>query len=141
MVYKHLQTTMKKTLLLLVVFSFFLSCNNNEDKNAQTSEQLQGAWYTTSLEVNDQVISTKEHPECLSSFVFKDDKVKLLQMGNHSEQGGIYEISNDTIYIHDIITDQCVMTIKINELSEKNLDILVLETPNVRMKMERMEDE
>lgn len=116
------------------------SCSKTDEKNAKTKELLQGAWYTTSVEVNGQVINTKERPEALSSFVFKEDKVKLLQMGNLSEVGGIYKIKNDTIFINDLIVDKCVMTIKIEKISENNLDIDILDQ-NVKMKMERMKDE
>ncbi len=54
---------------------------------------------------------------------------------------GTFRVSNDTIYITDIITNQTVMTIKINEITDKSLDLSVLDAMNVRMKMERMEDE
>ena len=125
---------MKNFLLILIASLFVVSCNNSaketEVNNSNTQEQLQGAWYTTTLEANGQVIYTKEHPEALSSFVFKDDKVKLIQMGNHSENGGTYKVSNDTIYIFDIITSQRVMAIKIDSLSETNFDITVLDNQN-----------
>ena len=93
---------MKKILFLLLSVLFVVSCNNKGNE-AQTKKLLQGAWYTTTLEAYGQVISTKEHPEALSSFVFKDDNVKLLQMGNMSDNVGAYRISNDTIYINDIV--------------------------------------
>ena len=115
---------------------FVVSCSNEA---AKTKKLLQGAWYTTTLEAYGQVISSKEHPEVLSSFVFKDDNVKLLQMGNMSDNVGAYKISNDTIYIYDIVNNTNVMTIKIDRITEKNLDITVL-GQDVKMKMERMED-
>ena len=85
------------------------------------------------------MISTKEHPEALSSFVFKDDNVKLLQMGDMSDNVGAYRISHDTIYISDIVNNTNVMTIKIDTISDKNLDITIL-GQDVKMKLERMED-
>lgn len=111
-----------------------------EKEETLNNEKLQGAWFTQSLEVNDQIIDTHEHPECLSSFVFKEDKVKLIQLSNKSENGGYFKISNDTIYIHDLITDQCVMSLKVNDLSEKRLDLKVLDGQGVRMILERVDD-
>ena len=60
-------------------------------------------------------------------------------MGNMSDNVGAYKISNDTIYIYDIVNNTNVMTIKIDRITEKNLDITVL-GQDVKMKMERMED-
>lgn len=135
---------MKKLIIYLALFPFVMSCatkgNRMEKEGTLNKEQLQGAWYAQSLEVNSQVIDTHEHPECLSAFVFKDDKVKLIQMSNNSENGGYYKISNDTIYIHDLVTDQCVMKLKVNEITEKRLDLSVLDEQGVKMMLERMED-
>ncbi len=135
---------MKRILFFLAVFPFVVSCNTKdnsmESESVLNKELLQGAWYAQSLEVNNQIIDTHEHPECLSAFVFKDDKVKLIQMSNNSENGGYYKISNDTIYIHDLVTDQCVMKLKVNEITEKRLDLSVLDEQGVRMMLERMED-
>ena len=125
---------------------FAISCNNKsgEDNGTtiQTQKMLQGAWYTTTLEANGQVINTKEHPEALSSFVFKDDKVKLIQLENNSENSGTFKISNDTVYINDLINNTNVMSIKIDKVTDNNLDITIL-GQNVKMMMERMnvEDE
>lgn len=129
---------MKKILFLLLSVLFVVACNNKSNE-AQTKKLLQGAWYTTTLEVNGYMISAKEHPEALSSFVFKDDNVKLLQMGNMSDNVGAYRISHDTIYISDIVNNTNVMTIKIDTVSDKNLDITIL-GQDVKMKLERMED-
>lgn len=107
-----------------------------ESESVLNKELLQGAWYAQSLEVNNQIIDTHEHPECLSAFVFKDDKVKLIQMSNNSEN----KISNDTIYIHDLVTDQCVLKLKVNEITEKRLDLSVLDEQGVRMMLKRKED-
>ncbi len=135
---------MKKLVFFLAAFHFVVSCNTKgnsmESESVLNKEQLQGAWYAKSLEVNNQIIDTHEHPECLSAFVFKDDKVKLIQMSNNSENGGYYKISNDTIYIHDLVTDQCVMKLKVNEITEKRLDLNVLDEQGVKMMLERMED-
>ena len=117
-----------------------MSCNTKgnsmESESVLNKELLQGAWYAQSLEVNNQIIDTHEHPECLSAFVFKDDKVKLIQMSNNSEN----KISNDTIYIHDLVTDQCVLKLKVNEITEKRLDLSVLDEQGVRMMLKRKED-
>lgn len=129
---------MKKILFLLLSVLFVVACNNKSNE-AQTKKLLQGAWYTTTLEVNGYMISTKEHPEALSSFVFKDDNVKLLQMGNMSDNVGAYRISHDTIYISDIVNNTNVMTIRIDTVSDKNLDITIL-GQDVKMRLERMED-
>ena len=130
-------------MLFLVVITFLMSCstkgNHVEKEGTLNMEKLQGAWYTQSLEVNDQMIDTHEHPECLSAFVFKDDKVKLIQLSNNSENGGCFKISNDTIYIHDLITDQCVMALKVNDITENELDLKVLDEQGVRMKLEKKE--
>ena len=135
---------MKERLFLLLLPLLIVSCNSKsndmDETRIQMQKLLQGAWYTTSLEANGQVINTKEHPEALSSFVFKDDKVKLLQIGNNSENAGTFNISNDTVYICDIITNTNVMSIKINKITKNNLDITIL-GQNVKMIMERMNDE
>ncbi len=133
---------MKKLILLLVMSQVLVSCNTKVEKDGTINkDELQGAWYTQSLEGNDFTIDTHEHPECLSAFVFKDDKVKLIQMSDKSEKAGYYKISNDTIYVHDLITDQCVMTIKVNDLSEKKLDLKVLDGEVVRMILARFDNE
>lgn len=135
---------MKEKLFLLLLPLLIVSCNSKsndiDETKIQIQKLLQGAWYTTSLEANGQVINTKEHPEVLSSFVFNDDKVKLLQIGNNSENAGTFNISNDTVYICDIITNTNVMSIKINKITENKLDITIL-GQNVKMMMERMNDE
>lgn len=144
MAYKCPPKTMKKIMIFLAVFPLVVSCNtkgnNMESESVLNKEQLQGAWYAQSLEVNNQIIDTHEYPECLSAFVFKDDKVKLIQMSNNSENGGYYKISNETIYIHDLVTDQCVMKLKVNEITEKKLDLSVLDEQGVKMMLERMEE-
>ena len=135
---------MKERLFLLLLPLLTVSCNSKsndiDETRIQMQKLLQGAWYTTTLEANGQVINTKEHPETLSSFVFKDDKVKLLQIGNNSENVGTFNISNDTVYICDIINNTNVMSIKINKITKNNLDITIL-GQNVKMMMERMNDE
>lgn len=135
---------MKERLFLLLLPLLIVSCNSKsndiDETRIQMQKLLQGAWYTTTLEANGQVINTKEHPETLSSFVFKDDKVKLLQIGNNSENVGTFNISNDTVYICDIINNTNVMSIKINKITKNNLDITIL-GQNVKMMMERMNDE
>ncbi len=135
---------MKKIILFLLIPLVAVSCNNKSSKDNgtinQTQEMLQGAWYTTTLEANGQVINTNEHPDALSSFVFKDDKVKLIQLGNDSENVGVFKLSNDTIYIYDIINNTKVMSIKIDKVTEKNLDITIL-GQNIKMMMKRMDDE
>lgn len=137
---------MKIKFFILLFPLFAISCNNKsgEDNGTtiQTQKMLQGAWYTTTLEANGQVINTKEHPEALSSFVFKDDKVKLIQLENNSENSGTFKISNDTVYINDLINNTNVMSIKIDKVTDNNLDITIL-GQNVKMMMERMnvEDE
>lgn len=137
----HPLMKMKKLMLLLVIFQFLVSCNTKTDhvkkEGALNKDELQGAWYTQSLKVDDLIIDTHEHPECLSAFVFKDDKVKFIQLSDKSEKAGYYKISSDTIYIHDLVTDQCVMTIKVNDLSEKKLDLNVLDGQVVRMILAR----
>ena len=108
---------MKERLFLLLLPLLIVSCNSKsndiDETRIQMQKLLQEAWYTTTLEANGQVINTQEHPEPLSSFVFKDDKVKLLQIGNNSENVGTFNISNDTVYICDIINNTNVMSIKI----------------------------
>ena len=137
---------MKIKFFILLFPLFAISCNNKsgEDNGTtiQTQKMLQGAWYTTTLEANGQVINTKEHPEALSSFVFKDDKVKLIQLENNSENSGTFKISNDTVYINDLINNTNVMSIKIDKVTDNNLDITIL-GQNFKMMMERMnvEDE
>ena len=137
---------MKKMALLAIMLYtlLLLSCNNKNSENneatIQTQKMLQGAWYTTTLETNGQVINTKEHPEALSSFVFKDDKVKLIQLGNNSENSGTFKISNDTVYINDIINNTNVMSIKLDKVTDNNLNITII-GQNVKMMMERMDVE
>ena len=46
---------------------------------------------------------------------------------------------DDTIYFNDLINNITVMTIKIDRISEKNLDVTII-GQDVKMKMERMEE-
>lgn len=130
---------MKERLFLLLLPLLIVSCNSKsndiDETRIQMQKLLQGAWYTTTLEANGQVINTQEHPETLSY-----DKVKLLQIGNNSENVGTFNISNDTVYICDIINNTNVMSIKIKKITENNLDITIL-GQNVKMMMERINDE